>query len=389
MADAPSTPARPFRITAVIGTLDSGGAERIMAILTRAWVERGWDVTLLLTLARAGYEPFFEPDPRIRIRTLDLYRSSHGVLDAARSNLRRVRVLRGAIRASKPDLVLAFMTDSNVLAILASLGLRVPVVVEEHIYSAWPPMPLPWRMVRLATYPLASSVVALTPPALATLGLARGRRGRVVPNPVMPPPPGQRGPADPPVIVAIGRLVPQKGYDLMLRAFARVAAAHPTWSLEIWGEGPERATLEAMRNTLGLADRVRFPGRTREPYDVLRRASLFVMSSRREGFPTVLGEAMACGLPVISFDCPSGPRELIRDGVDGLLVPPDDVEALAAAMTRLIDDRTLAEALAARAAEVVERFALSAVLADWQAIFAEVGAMKHVSDGGADAGSTR
>jgi glycosyltransferase involved in cell wall biosynthesis len=295
--------------------------------------------------------------------------------------------MRGAIRASRPDAVLAFMVETNVLTVLATLGLRVPVVVQEHIYSSWPPLAAPWRLLRLLTYPVASSVVALTPSALATLGLARGRRGRVVPNPVLPVPPEAVGPADPPVIVAMGRLVPQKGFDMLLGAFARVAAAHDRWSLEVWGDGPERASLERRRDELGLAGRVTFPGRTSVPYDVLRRASLFVMSSRREGFPMVLGEAMASGVPVVSFDCPSGPRELIRDGIDGLLIPPEDVDALAAGMERVIMDPDLASRLASRAPEVVERFSLASVLERWDGIFAEVGALSPPSHARRQGGS--
>jgi glycosyltransferase involved in cell wall biosynthesis len=365
---------RPFRLTAVIGTLGAGGAERMMAILTHAWAERGWQIELVLTLSNPADEQFFEADPRVTVQHLDLYRPSRGLRQALRSNLWRIRTLRRAIRATRPDAVLAFMVETNVLTILATRGLGRPVVVEEHIYSSWPPLSMPWRMLRLLTYPLASSVVALTPSALAALGPARGRRGRVVPNPVMPAPPGPAEPAVPPIIVAMGRLVPQKGFDMLLDAFAPVARRHADWNLEIWGEGPQRAALERKRNALGLEQRVRLPGTTAAPHDTLRRAGIFVMSSRREGFPMVLGEAMASGVPCVSFDCPSGPRELIRDGVDGLLVPPNDVAALTAALERLVVDRELAGRLASKAPDVVERFSLEAVLDQWSAIFAEVGA---------------
>lgn len=254
---------RPFRLTAVIGSLEAGGAERIMAILTEAWAERGWEIALLLTLADPADEPFFEVDPRVKVRYLDLYRPSQGLRQAVSANLRRLQVMRRAIRASRPDVVLAFMVETNVLTILATIGLRVPVVVEEHIYSSWPPLPRQWRLLRLVTYPMASSVVALTSSALATLGLARGLRGRVVPNPVMPPPAGPVAPVDPPVVLAMGRLVPQKGFDLLLDAFAKVACRHDRWNLEIWGEGPDREALERRRDALGLAGRVTFPDERR------------------------------------------------------------------------------------------------------------------------------
>jgi glycosyltransferase involved in cell wall biosynthesis len=371
----------PFRLTTVVGSLVAGGAERIMAILTEAWAERGWEVELILPLAASSDDAFFAIDPRVKVRHLDLYRPSRGLGDKLRGNLRRIQAMRRAIRASRPDAVLAFMVETNVLTILATRGLGVPVVVEEHIYSSWPPLPLRWRLLRLLTYPLASSVVALTPAALATLGLAQGRRGRVVPNPVLPAPAGADAAKDPTVIVAMGRLVPQKGFDLLLDSFARVAGRHPGWNLEIWGEGPDRAALERRRDVLGLSGRVTLPGTTQAPYDVLRRASFFALSSRREGFPTVLGEAMAAGVPAVSFDCPSGPREMIRDGLDGLLIPPEDVGALADGLERLIADSALRGRLAARAPEVVERFSLANVLDRWDEVFAEVSARSGHSRG--------
>src|SRR5262245_60666282 len=111
---------RPFRLTAVIGTLGAGGAERMMAILTRAWAERGWQVELVLTLAKPGEPQFFEADPRVKVQYLDLYRPSRGLRQASRANIRRVRALRRAIRRSRPDAVLAFTVETNVLTILAT-----------------------------------------------------------------------------------------------------------------------------------------------------------------------------------------------------------------------------------------------------------------------------
>ena len=171
----------------------------------------------------------------------------------------------------------------------------------------------------------------------------------------------------------MGRLVPQKGFDRLIPAFATVSSSRPGWRLTIWGEGPDRPALELLRDSVGIAHRVALPGMTDDPGTALASATLFVLSSRWEGFPTVLGEAMALGVPVVSVDCPSGPADIVRDGIDGILVAPDDAAALADGLARLMDDGAVRANLASRAPEVLERFGLAHVLALWEDVFREVG----------------
>jgi glycosyltransferase involved in cell wall biosynthesis len=178
--------------------------------------------------------------------------------------------------------------------------------------------------------------------------------------------------------MAMGRLNRQKGFDLLLRAFALAAPAAPTgspWQLVILGEGEERPALTALVTELGLAGRVHLPGRIDNPYDSLRQAELFVMSSRYEGFPMSLLEAMACGLPVLCTDCSTGAREILTPGVDGELVPPEDVPALGAALAALMADPARRRALAAQAPKVLERFSLERVLARWDDLFRRLGCL--------------
>jgi len=151
-----------------------------------------------------------------------------------------------------------------------------------------------------------------------------------------------------------------------------VAAAHPDWSLRIFGEGQKRAHLEALAAELGIADHVALPGRVRDLRAELERASIFALSSRFEGLPMVLLEAMSEGLAIVSFDCRTGPRELLEDGRDGVLVPDGDEAALSRALLELVEDRERRRRLGAAARERARELSLGAVGARWDALLDEL-----------------
>ena len=360
------------RITLVIPAIVSGGAERVMATLANHWAAGGRAVTLL-TLDDGREPPFFPLNPAIDRRPLGIAGESGGALAAVRNNLSRIRRVRRAIAASKPDVVLSFLDTTNVLTLLATRGLGVPVVVEEHTDPSQKAIGH-WEPLRRLFYPRADRVVVLSEESRAAFRRSVRARAVVMPNPIVIEPPSAvptlRGERK--TLIAIGRLGPEKGFDLLLDAFARVAHDHPDWDLVVWGEGRLRPELEKQRDRLGLGGRARFPGRTASPHDELRRADLFAMSSRREGFPMALGEAMACGLPAVSTDCPSGPRQLIQPGVDGVLVPPGDPAALASALDLLMGDPVLRARLAVHAPEVLDRFGIERISARWDELFGEV-----------------
>ncbi len=197
------------------------------------------------------------------------------------------------------------------------------------------------------------------------------------PVPVVVIPNGMTPYAGPPsdhtssVVVAAGRLRRGKGLDRLVTAWATVAAAHPDWELRIFGRGPQRPKLRRQVDELGLRGSVRLMGYSADIRPELARGSVFVLSSRAEGYPMALLEAMSCGLGVVSFDCPTGPREIITHGVDGLLVPNGDTDALADAIIAMIEDPDERRRLGAAALETARRRSEATVASRWEELFSD------------------
>src|SRR5262249_39588786 len=339
-----------------------------MAMLANAWAEQGKSV-ILLSLYHP-YDPAYPIHSCVQIKHLDVAGPSGSFPEAILQNAPRIQVIRCAVRESQPDIVISFIDSVNVITILATRLLNIPTVVCEHIDPTLCNIGRIWSWLRKVVYPFSDALICLTPATLSRFQAMMKVKGRVIPDLIAVPPPGlraqkmQQGPGG--LVVAMGRLVRQKGFDLLLSAFARISDRHPDWRLEILGSGPLRHELEQQVDALRLSDRVRLVGEVSDPFRVLCNADLFVFSSRFEGFGLALCEAMACGLPVISFDCPAGPADIIRNGVDGILIPAGDVVALADAMDRLMNDTLERERLASRAPEVLDRFSRDKTLALWQ-----------------------
>ncbi|HET6383849.1 MAG TPA: glycosyltransferase family 4 protein [Armatimonadota bacterium] len=389
---------RAIRIVLVIGCLRSGGAERQVSVMANYWARRG-SVVHLLTLDDGIEPPFYALDPAVVHRPIGpgplsnsfierrlhafgqkrqaSSRARHSIF-VALSLIQRIFALRTSIRECQADVVISFVEMTNVTVLMAAVGMGIPVIVSERTDPSQYQIGRFWAALRRLTYPRASHVVVQTAAALNYFPSHVRSLGRVIPNPTAVPRENVAGGDSGRVIstqralMAMGRLDQNKSFDLLIRVFSVLAPKHPEWTLEIWGDGPLRESLETMVAQFGLQDRVRLPGTTKEPWQKMKCADLFVLSSRFEGFPNVLCEAMACGLPVISFDCPSGPSEIIRDGIDGVLVPAGDVDALEAAISRLMDHPEERERLAARAPEVLDRFGLGKVMAVWDELIDEV-----------------
>ncbi len=368
-----------MRLLIFIYSLSSGGAERVTTNLANHWATRGWEI-IVVTLAPRDLD-FYELHPAIERIALDQANESANILSGVWNNLRRLAALRRVLREQRPDVALGMMTTASVLAVLANLGSPRKVMISERIHPPSLPVGTAWDWLRRCIYPWAARVVALTDESCQWLQThVPGCRVVVIPNPVPFPLPvtepvllpeqvvsGHRR-----IVLAVGRLAKQKGFDLLIKAFAGMAAAYTDWDLVILGEGSKRLDLEARVIALQLDHRVKLPGRAGNIADWYRRADLYVMSSRFEGFPNTLVEAMAHGCPAVSFDCETGPRDIIRHKVDGLLVPAGDVPALTEALDQLMGDADLRTRYAARAVEARERFSIERIAGMWETLFEEL-----------------
>lgn len=318
-------------------TVRGGGAQRVIVNLVQGMAERGIRVDVVLASATGV---FLNQLPS-GVRVVDL---------GANRLIKSLAPLAGYLRRERPRVLVSSMSHANLIALWAGrlAGSRTPVMVTVHNTMSESTRGrlggvLEPKLLRLF-YPWAASIVAVSRGAAddlaRTTGLPRDRV-QVVYNPVITPAvmaTARRvpdhpwfAPGEPPVVLGVGRLTPQKDFPTLLRAFADVRRRRAV-RLMILGEGEERPRLEALADELGIRADLGLPGFRDDAMAYMARSALFVLSSVFEGLPTVLIEALASGTRVVSTDCPSGPREILQDGRLGALVPVGDHRALAEAM---------------------------------------------------------
>jgi len=357
-----------MKILFVTSSLEAGGAERVISIMANYWAAKGWDVTIL-TLAGDDVAVFYEIHRSIKILKLGLSSSSKNVLVASLNSFKRIRAIRKVIAEAAPAAVISFTDRINILSILSLIGLRIPIFVSPRTDPRQVQIGLIWKALRVLLYPIAKGVVFQTECARDASPASLNRSSYVIPNPVMRPP-SAREDSSFNALISVGRLDEAKGIDLLLRAFAIVHPQFPQWRLFIVGDGPLRSRLLDLTKELGVKECVQFVGLVRNPSNYLAKSDIFVLSSRREGFPNALTEALACGLPVVAMDCCCGPREIVRHEVDGLLVPEGDISALAEGMKCLMEDASIRQRFSQRAPEILQRFGVEKVMDLWEGMLA-------------------
>ena len=380
----------------------SDGPPKVFILMVSGWGKGGTTRTMLnvaeylshrheveiISLWRMREEPVFEHPPGVRVTALDDLRPSarRGPLErllaalpstlvergdrwssafSLLSDIRLVRILRrqtGIAITTRPALnLMAALLDPPGLTLIGS----------EHMHLSSHKKPIRRAMKRL--YSRLDAFVVLTEGGLRDYEKHLNGKAelRLIPNSARDL--GEPADLSAKTVLAAGRLTKQKGFDMLLPAWAQVAPKHPDWRLRICGEGALRKQLEAQIEELGLADSVALPGAC-DMDEAMGNASIFVMSSRFEGFPLILIEAMSKAMAVVSFDCPTGPADVIDTGRNGILVPFRDVDALARGILDLIEDEDLRRRCGSAAADTARYYRIENIGSMWDELFAELGA---------------
>lgn len=358
--------AEAMKILFVLAGLGAGGAERVVALLSGEMIRRGHEIAV------ASFDSPTDPiyhsfHPQVDFVRMSIPAGGGSFLRGIHANYRRTAMLRGILRQRRPDVVVSFLTKINVLSIVAAAGLDIPVVISERNnpvnQRAHPFWTNAWKIAASR----ASAIVLQTEAIRSLYPETIQRRAVVIPNPVVLST-TERKPHDGLVLAAVGRLEWQKGFDLLIQAFAAIASDFPDWRLTIWGEGAERSRLQQLADQSGYADRIELAGNSKSQSDWTGNADIFVLSSRYEGFPNVLLEAMSAGLPVLSFRCDFGPEEMIEDGVDGVLVEPGRIDDLSQKLSDLMKNEKLRMMLGTAACKSAVRYEVTQIVSKWEAI---------------------
>ncbi len=352
------------KIIFYFSSLAKGGSQRVIINLTESLLTKGYRVTVVTTsVADNEYEL-----PKGAERILSDIQGEEISSNRIKNLKNRFCKLRNIWKEEKPDIIVSFIGKNNFMAILTSWGLKIPVVVSVRAepkieyYNKW--------MRFLAKHFLckADGIVLQTEDSKAFFPKKALKKSVVLPNPINPAfveglYDGEREKK----IVMVGSVYGLKNQKLVVDAFAPLATKYPRYRVEIWGDGEDYHSLKDYVSSLHLEKQILMPGSTKEVRQKIENASLYILSSNAEGMPNSLMEAMALGLPCISTDCPcGGPKALIQNGINGILTPVKDIEAMTKAIDRMLGEPEFAEELGRNALKIRETLSPENVNNQWE-----------------------
>lgn len=346
-----------MRICFFIESLFHGaGTERITVDVANALAERGYDIEFILL--NKNITSFYSLNSRIKVHTIEV---------VFKDKLRAIIKLRQFLKRKKPDYIVNVAFQMSIISLVSVIGLKVKVITWEHFYLRSGSF-LAYIM-RLISALYSYRQVVLTKSDLKNYPCFLQKKLVCIPNFTCLNSRSLRS-CDSKIVLSVGRLNKSKGFDLLIKAWARVASIHTDWKLYIVGEGGEKEKLMNQIHSLNMNDSVKILPVTSNILDYYLHSGFYVMSSRFEPFGLVLIEAKSCGLPVIAFDCPFGPKNIIRNGIDGFLVKPFDEIEFSEKIIRLINDKELREKMGKLAIlDFEENWSKSVLIQKWIDLF--------------------
>jgi len=343
-----------MHIIFIIASMGGGGSERVISALSEQFIRWQHDVTIIMT---AGNEIAYTLDARIKVKQIG--GQTGGSLQ---KRLSRIAELRKLVKRNKNALFISFGTETNLFCILAGFGIKKRMILSERN----DPNQCSYKTARDMIYSLGNRFAFQTDAAKECFSRAIQKRSTVIPNPILQQIPERFTGKRDKTVVAVGRLTKQKNHALLLQAFKLFWEKHPEYRLIIYGQGELEAELRNLSCSLNLDSAIVLAGFSKDIIEKIKTAGMYVLSSDYEGISNSMVEAMAVGVPVIATDCPiGGARLCIEDGVNGLLVPVGDKEAMASAMSKLADNPHFADRLSKKAVEIHKRFSLENIAAQW------------------------
>ena len=354
-------------IAFVTHSLAAGGAERVITTLANE-LSTSYNVVIITLIA---LPPFYPLKKNIElVHCKEEIPPSKNSYQAIRTNYELIKRIVHLLRTHKVDLCIGFLTTSNILSIIASKYLRIPVIVSErnNPYLEDGLVPKFWKIIRGRVYPFTDFLVVQTETIKNYYrGKLKENKLVIIPNPINPDFKRSTQTKRKNIILNVGRLADQKRQDLLIRAFANIRPSG--WELHIIGEGENRPQLESLIKQLKLDQKVQLIGQTKNVQEHYETGKIFAFTSKYEGFPNALLEAMYFGMACVSTDCPSGPSSLIEDGTNGFLIPVDDQKALEERLSALIDNQKEIENIGKAAEISTTRFAVGKIISEWEALF--------------------
>ncbi|SCJ98231.1 Probable poly(glycerol-phosphate) alpha-glucosyltransferase [uncultured Clostridium sp.] len=365
-----------MKILFAISTMQDGGAERTVANLANYFAGQNNEIMIVVL---DNNESFYNLDVKIDYRKLDLYTDNKKVINKVLRYKKIIKKIRKLFKEEKPDIVLSMNYKLIPIIIMANIFINIPIVCSERSNPYIYPKNLTWRYVRRILSTVCDGYIFQTEKAKKKFPLKTQKKSVIIQNPISSQCELYKDSyiGDKNQIVAVGRLNKVKGFDILIKAFSSIAYEIEDINLIIYGEGPERNNLINLINDLKLYNRVILYGKSTNVINEIKNSKMFILSSRNEGMPNSLMEAMSLGLPCISTKCELGPEELIENNINGLLVKVDDVEEMTRSILKLINDREFADTLSKNALKIRETNSLNKISIEYYTYFQRVIANKE------------